>query len=354
MSGVQHGVGEADAKPGWSDNQAFAVRAATLSAGSITLIASLAEILVFLSKRKLRTGGGPLVLLFWLAVSDAFTGAATLAGGIFPPNTSGTWCTIQAFTLQTSNLAAVGWTLAVVHNLYVVVCRMDLDYARFFKYYHMLIWLLVLILGFLPLRIYGPAGVWCWIGSRHVAYRLLFYVPLVSSFPIMLGVLVRGRYVLRARKDSLTPLLASRRRKLYWRVFVLSLIFVFSWTAAITNRTLEHFGHSYFVAALLEAAMDPLQGFLNAWVFFRIPKVRNELGGCCGMEMTNYTRLPSAASSVNGSSTTLPLSPGVYSKLRSPIADYGSVSGKKGAGTGDYSSAWSSAGGHVYLGRGAP
>ena len=233
---------------------------------------------------------------------------------------------------------------------------MDLEYARYFKHYHIIIWGTSAILAAIPAQVYGPAGDWCWIPQSHGWYRLTFYVPLVLSLPVMLAVVGWGQVVISKQAASLTThraLLATRRRKLYMRVLGLTVIFVFCWTAAVINRLTEINGASSFTLAFLQGCMDPLQGFLNAVVFFCIPKVRAALP-CCRACLPSSAAISASAapdrttgvgSSLNASPYASPslLPPGLYPHPN------------QNGGETDYSSTGTTAAnygsmGHVYVG----
>ncbi|KNC52264.1 uncharacterized protein AMSG_01092 [Thecamonas trahens ATCC 50062] len=268
----------------YTDDESRVMRWAILCSGLLTLAGATTTVATFVSVRRLRQFGRPLVVLVWLAVCDVLRGVTAVGAALVPPR-SGPLCSVQGFFIQFSNLAAMGWTLAVSHNLYAVLAHVDLDYSRYFVLYHLIIWPFALIMSLAPVAHYGPAGVWCWIEASAPGFRLAFYLCLMLSFPLLVLVLVRGTLVVtgnrRRATDAAPSLFAMRLRKLYLRISVLIALFFVCWTAAMVNRLLELTGHTSFAAALAQAITDPLQGFFDACVFFAIPIVRNEMV-CCG------------------------------------------------------------------------
>ena len=61
---------------------------------------------------------------------------------------------------QFFGVAATLWTMCLAHNLYVVVVKVDLQSSRFEIRYHVIVWVVSLVLAGCVYGSYGPAGIW--------------------------------------------------------------------------------------------------------------------------------------------------------------------------------------------------
>lgn len=253
---------------------------------SFSLLGSSLELLAFAVFSARRRELGPLRLWMWLALSDWLSSVANMVGlGVYygePP----TWvCTTQGALIQFSNLAAVLWTAALAHSFYFVVCKADMAHSRFELWYQLVCWLVPLALSLANLHNYGPSGNWCWITSEHQLYRFLtYYVLVVFSFGACAIVLTRGMLVL-YRSDSVivnASLMIQRRRALHRRMLMILFVFLVCYTGSLFLRISELAGRNDIYAfAVLQAVTNPLQGGLNAILFFAVRRVRREVALVC-------------------------------------------------------------------------
>lgn len=147
---------------------------------SISIISSVLIFITFICLREVRTLTRQIIICITLA--DFFTALANLCGvlviGQFEENKvqnqlSVSWCSIQSFVSSTSSLCSFLWTMVLSVALHQVLVNENFDrFARFLPLFHIVCWLLPLIINITALSLkklgyslntYGTGG-WCWIG----------------------------------------------------------------------------------------------------------------------------------------------------------------------------------------------
>ena len=130
---------------------------------------------------------------------------------------------------------------------------------------------------------FGPAVIWCWIEHDRPFLRYaLFFIPLWIC--IFIGILftflgVRKVWIVERKvvcsNQSISTLSPSQMLKSYQhtrtasKAFLYGLVFVIVWIPGTANRLYEMvYGSSPFVLVLLHCFFTPIQGFLNALVYF--------------------------------------------------------------------------------------
>ena len=153
---------------------------------------------------------------------------------------SGWICFLTACFTQFFGLASVSWNGVISLNFFLEVFNPFFDNSSLYKYYHLFVWSLCLILTTLiaATNQIGPVSDnTCWIEGSKNLYRLTFLIPLCTNMLIALVAMV---YVLvRTRKNKFKT--KTKRFKTLLRMIMFSLIFIVSWLPPLIHRTAEYF-----------------------------------------------------------------------------------------------------------------
>jgi hypothetical protein len=107
---------------GFKQGQLASLKAATISAASLSMIGSLFIIVTYHLIRTHRPLA--LQLLYWLSISDIFASLTYAIDGLSPDSelmrcSTSTFCGAKAAAVQVFTLAAILWTGAIAANLYL-------------------------------------------------------------------------------------------------------------------------------------------------------------------------------------------------------------------------------------------
>lgn len=148
---------------------------------------------------------------------------------------------------------------------------------------------LISAIGALLGGLYSNAVIWCWISKKHSDFRYaLFYAPLWISiaFGIIFTYLgVRKVYSIE-KQGMITNYKHTRTAS---KAFLYGLVFVITWTPGTINRVYEAIhGHSPWILVLSHCIFTPLQGFLNAVVFFYLRSTKQEKNNSSGIHTDSH------------------------------------------------------------------
>jgi len=219
-------------------------------------------------------------LVVYLSTTDLFASIFYLLSDAVPISdlTQGTFCNFQGWGVQMFALSTDFWTLCIAFNFYVAFIRGNRNAVnRFEKYYHIFGWGVpfVISLSLLGAGVYDNAILWCWIGSKYVAVRFIFfYIPvmltMIINFVIYVLVLREVRSVMASVKaigsDQQNVEKYKKAKKLALKFILYTMAFFISWIFAIINRIQNAVDPSYKVYELfvLQGFFIPLQGIINA------------------------------------------------------------------------------------------
>lgn len=226
---------------------------------SLGIIGALFMVVTFALFKEIREFSTKLICL--LAVCDFMVSLAW-----FPfSHTNSTLCVIQAVALQYFLSASFLWTMAISLSLVVAFFPrlQEFEWTLKMRYYHAACWAIPAILVSLSLALgkYENNGVRCFVDSSGLL-SLLFYMPLLIVFVINSTVFIIIRVRLARHKGSLESRMSSVVS--YYLVAFLS-----SQLPAVLNglQRVIHPQHPVFAFYVILAALQPLQGFLNAIVY---------------------------------------------------------------------------------------
>ena len=289
------GVAEA---VGWEMAIAVLIRVA----GTLSLLGSLAIVLTWLARRPFKVGALSRRILFYMSATDVVGSFAYFLGPW--PSPAGTLsaaagteatCSLQGWLLQI-NLAVPLWNACLAHHMFLVLFYRELDAPKrsllYEPYYMAVAWGFPFVTSFvaLGLKLYGFTVTWCWIPlvtniTRNVLPWTFFFIPLWSAILVASGLMVAiacrvQQTAAGAGESSAFTKSAAKllRREAMWYTFV----FLLTWTCKtmfLVRRTA--FPETVPAPALVAsyAFFVPLQGFLNAAVYFLVRDLRWTIDG---------------------------------------------------------------------------
>jgi hypothetical protein len=241
-------------------------------------------------------------LIVYISATDLFSSAAFLYAAVrktgVMSNTGGhasLECTVQGFALQFFVLASYMWTGCFAYHLHSLIANRRKKAHRLEVFYHAVSWglpmliTIVLVVERLSLQsdiIGGADRPWCWLtnhASQHESLEMemiqqfaLFYVPAVVVFCYNVMIYIKLAGIVHGTE------LGSNIRK---RVLLYLLVFLLCSVWGLAHRLYQAFtpGHQPLKwLSYAEAAIGPLQGFLNAIVYGISAKVVARYKRLCG------------------------------------------------------------------------
>jgi hypothetical protein len=241
-------------------------------------------------------------LIVYISATDLFSSAAFLYAAIrktgVMSNTGGhasLECTVQGFSLQFFVLASYLWTGCFAYHLHSLIANRRKKAHRLEVFYHAVSWglpmliTIILVVERLSLQsdiIGGADRPWCWLtnhASQHESLEMemiqqfaLFYVPAVVVFCYNVMIYIKLAGIVHGTE------LGSNIRK---RVLLYLLVFLLCSVWGLAHRLYQAFtpGHQPLKwLSYAEAAIGPLQGFLNAIVYGVSAKVVARYKRLCG------------------------------------------------------------------------
>lgn len=241
-------------------------------------------------------------LIVYISATDLFSSAAFLYAAVrktgVMSNTGGhasLECTVQGFALQFFVLASYLWTGCFAYHLHSLIASRRKKAHRLEVFYHAVSWglpmliTIVLVVERLSLQsdiIGGADRPWCWLtnhASQHESLEMemiqqfaLFYVPAVVVFCYNVMIYIKLAGIVHG-----TELGANIRK----RVLLYLLVFLLCSVWGLVHRLYQAFtpGHQPLKwLSYAEAAIGPLQGFLNAIVYGVSAKVIARYKRLCG------------------------------------------------------------------------
>ncbi|KNE67049.1 hypothetical protein AMAG_12127 [Allomyces macrogynus ATCC 38327] len=309
----------------------------TRVSASLSLIGSIGIIFDTIRKhRRARSATAVLtssrIILWWTTadlvyVPAVFLGRAAIDAG----SVDSALCSAQGWMLQFSYTSSALWATMMATSSYLVVSRRwsFAEVAVKERWFHVVAWGVPLLLATVPMLIatgsnepfYGAAKYWCWISRKWSAFRLItFYGPIWACFLycIVLYYLV-GRRVWRVFREikamgtivtttaggsmtvptvasSIAPLHAPAlpahraiaepprlhaRHRFAFKTGLYLVSFFLVYSAATANRvsTFINPDRPVFILEALQCLFLPLQGFLNAAVYFSTKWLARRQGG---------------------------------------------------------------------------
>ena len=251
----------------FSDDELFSIRIATVISSVLSAIGS-AYVILSLYHRAIQRSHERYVFtmaIVSLVGSFAFIQSNFVVGQPL-------LCTVQAslieFTVNT--LPLLGVTQAV--NFWAILS--DKEIPKAYDGFMIMVSILMptlFVFGCLWVNALGDSLIWCWIVKSRTDLRYgLFYIPLwVNIFLCVLFTFLGVRQVFLVEKR--VTLGHFRYTATASRAFFYGLAFIVTWIPGTTNRLYENlYGSSPFILILLHTTFTPLQGFLNAMVYFSL------------------------------------------------------------------------------------
>lgn len=194
-------------------------------------------------------------------------------------------CTLQGANMQMWELSSVLWTSCIATYLIISVSKHRVLSDK------TVMTIMILIAWGVPASFtayllardaFRLAGLWCWISSDFVQYRVsLFYAYVMFSFPyncIVIAILIRRVIASRWASESIANIQskASTRvsKRLLGRCLLILLGFVVVWIVPLVNRLMRYANPTFQndVIDVLQALLNPLQGFCNFMAYGRDSK----------------------------------------------------------------------------------
>lgn len=153
-------------------------------------------------------------LIIYASVGNILCNVATIINVSAIPSFGGSIesCRFQGFFMQTFTPADSMWTLSMAMNVYLTFFRkydakdlrsLEMRYVAINYGLFLLPALVYLIMDLSPMHpnIYGGAGLWCWVTSKHEWLRFaFFYIPVWVVILLTVGIYIRtGREIFRQR-----------------------------------------------------------------------------------------------------------------------------------------------------------
>jgi len=188
------------------------------------------------------------------------------------------YCYTQGLLIEFFQIASFIWTASIAVVLYLVIVRnksFNIGIENVTKYFHVAAWSLAAINVAIcaGLNIFGDANYeapgtqpsWCWIKSdKNLEKFVLYFLPflLVWIFNVVVYVMV-SRKIRNVVKSQELKERAFTRMRLYLVVYMLCI------GVGAINRVQNFIApeQPVFVLNILDAALSPLQGFLNSLVY---------------------------------------------------------------------------------------
>ncbi|KAJ3349607.1 hypothetical protein GGF32_005358 [Allomyces javanicus] len=271
-------------------------------------------------------------IILWWTTADLVYVPAVLLGraAIDAGSVDSALCSVQGWMLQFAYTSSALWAAVMATSSYLVVCRRwsFLEMAMKERWFHVIAWGVPFLLATVPLFVgvgggdpfYGDAKYWCWISRKWSAFRLYtFYGPIWACFLycLIMYYLV-GRRVWRvfreikamgamtttaggsttvptvvsstaplhapappARRAVAAPPRLHARHRFAFKTGLYLVSFFLVYSAATTNRvsTFINPDRPVFILEALQCLFLPLQGFLNAAVYFSTKWLARRQGG---------------------------------------------------------------------------
>jgi hypothetical protein len=166
---------------------------------SISVLACLISVIVFLSWQRFRTPANRLI--FFMLLADTISALCWLVGTSIVnyydgDSSASTGCQIQAMLLQFSDISSVAFTAAMSCNLLMVLfmTKSARDLTQMEKWYFYLCYGIPFLVAYVPIfinahdnngsgLIYGETSIICWISKEWMNLRLfLYFIPVWCIF----------------------------------------------------------------------------------------------------------------------------------------------------------------------------
>lgn len=264
-----------------NSNHIFTLWLITHVSSALSLLGSLFIINSHLAFPKLRQVGHS-HLIFWLSVAD-FGSSAMYAFIPVWHNSDPSLCVLQGAFIQYFQVASFFWTGSIAIALWLIFVKRMFDLHHFYLYFHIVAWgcaLIDVVIG-LAFHWFGDANYthqhfapsspsssegasWCWIKvEKHWVKFGLYYFPF---FFIWIANSIIYFQVMRKIKKMVPA--GDLRTRATLRIRLYLLVFAFCIGVGVINRVVSWITErEYFWLSILDAAVSPLQGFLNCFVY---------------------------------------------------------------------------------------
>ncbi len=227
-------------------------------------------------------------LVFFLSLSN-FLGALHLFFGTWALDViqSQDFCTYQGYAIQYFLLSSFFWTACLALQSLISVIQRKPAHSQFEKFYHLISWgipaLLTAGLVFYAKfvaqdNIMADAGLFCWISPNYSSMQTAFFFgPLWAVMAFLVSVcLVTGFAMLQSLKVKLNseeeatskPTFNNLHYSKNIILYLAAFLFVWLWPTANRIDALLDPTHPILALLWLVAIFLPLQGFLQAAVYF--------------------------------------------------------------------------------------
>jgi len=247
----------------------------------LSILGSLFIISSYIIFYKLRKAHG--TLIFWLSICDFF---ASLAYFAIPVAEGYYYCYTQGLLIQFFQIASFIWTTSIAFALYLVFVRnksFNVGIDHISKYFHIAAWSFAAINVGIGAAgdVYGNANYdeegtkpsWCWIKfDKNLDKFLLYFLPflIVWFFNVVIYIVV-SRAIHKVVKSPELRGRAFKRMRLYLLVYMLCI------GVGAVNRAQNFVSphNPIFWLNIFDAAISPLQGFLNSLVYGMNKQIRS-------------------------------------------------------------------------------
>ncbi|XP_062862044.1 si:dkey-100n23.5 [Trichomycterus rosablanca] len=261
--------------PDPNDYRCDVILAVKKATGTFSLVACLFMLFVIWLLRRHNSLAQKMIVS--LTVAAFFDSVAYVMGESHP---EASLCDFQAWWLTYFDWSALAWVCLITLNLYLNLVQ-EIRTDHYEIPYHVVAWGVPLLMSSLPLfgGYYGPAGAWCWITDKHMAWRFgIWYIPLFTLIFLMICCYARIIFVANKRMQSwfgtFNPERERRKmalveeiRPLKWYPSVYLLVSIFPLINRLHNAAYPE--EPVFSLTLLHVLSAPLHGLANAFVFSR-------------------------------------------------------------------------------------
>ena len=280
----------------FTPDQLAVVQIAIKVSSSLSFIGTLAIILHMVMNSSARKSNINR-LIFYMSICDCIASQFQFVGNYGFNSGDQTLCTIQGFFIQWMTFGAILWSAAISINILILFSKQrSADSLKAYeKWYALVAYGMTFVIAFALIFIeseepslkgkgmYDSATLWCWVkgGSTGNWARFgVFFFPLwgVFLFNVCIYSYV-GRIVYKTSRDLEN---LKIRRQSPWEIYVRKTVlymiaFIINWLPATVNRIqgLIPGSQPVFMLFVLHAIFTPLQGFLNALVYFFSVKMSN-------------------------------------------------------------------------------
>ena len=187
-------------------------------------------------------------------------------------------CQVQASLIEFAVMALPMFNLAQAVNFWYILSEGRTPHHYVWAYMGLCLLVpLIFTVYALQVKAFGNAIIWCWIvKARNDLRYILFFGPLWIC--IFFSILFTGfgvRKVFTIEKQNMVHNYHHTRTAS--KAFLYGLVFVISWLPGTTNRLYEAvIGTSPIFLVVLHCFFTPIQGFLNACVFFYLRSVKSQ------------------------------------------------------------------------------